>query len=60
MSRQPDDCSWEEEAMFHMDKEIEKLNTDIRMVIDINKGLRRENGWLICLVISMALWIATG
>ena len=43
---------------------IRDINTVIEVekniLFDMNKGLRRENGFLICLVISMALWIATG
>jgi hypothetical protein len=60
MSRQPDDGSWEEEAMFNMSKEIEKLNTDIRMMIDLNKSYRWNNGVLIVVIIGLVIWIATG
>lgn len=29
MSRQPDDCSWEEEHFHHLDKEIEALKAQV-------------------------------
>jgi len=38
---------------------IEQLNVDLVIANDLDKSRKWNNGLLICLVISMALWIAT-
>ena len=35
------------------------IEVEKNILFDLNKSLRRENGILICFVISLALWIAT-
>jgi len=57
----------DEEILNYYGEQLELIR-DINAVIeveknilfDLNRSIRRENGFLICLVISMALWIATG
>ena len=63
MSRQPDDHSWEEEAMFLMNKEIEELKVDLNIVNDLRcderKGCRIWNGVLTCVIIVLVVVLAT-
>ena len=43
----------DEELLNYYSEQLEFIKQE-------NARLRRENGFLICLVISLALWVATG